>query len=312
VQVDITADGFIELTSATMAMGQGIATSYVQLAMAVFDVPAERIRVLQGDTDRANGFGSAGSRSLFTGGAAVRVAALKTVDEGKRLAANKLEASAADIEYSAGRFVVAGTDLGVGLFELAREMSHQQPGARWAVSASATAGAPSWPNACHVCEVEIDPQSGEVNVVAYASVNDIGVVVSPAIVQGQVEGGAVQGIGQALCEQVAYDPHSGQLLSASFMDYAMPRADGFRAFKTAFDQSIPCLTNSLGAKGVGELGTIGATPAVVNAVVDALADHFKARGLNPRDAERVQMPLTAEVVWRALRGEFAQALVLPA
>jgi aerobic carbon-monoxide dehydrogenase large subunit len=280
--------------------------------MAVFDVPAERIRVLQGDTDRANGFGSAGSRSLFTGGAAVRVAALKTVDEGKRLAANKLEASAADIEYSAGRFVVAGTDLGVGLFELAREMSHQQPGARWAVSASATAGAPSWPNACHVCEVEIDPQSGEVNVVAYASVNDIGVVVSPAIVQGQVEGGAVQGIGQALCEQVAYDPHSGQLLSASFMDYAMPRADGFRAFKTAFDQSIPCLTNSLGAKGVGELGTIGATPAVVNAVVDALADHFKARGLNPRDAERVQMPLTAEVVWRALRGEFAQALVLPA
>ena len=308
VQVDITADGFIELTSATMAMGQGIVTSYVQLALDVFGVPPERIRVLQGDTDRANGFGSAGSRSLFTGGAAVRVAAQKALDDGKQLAANALEASAGDIEYSAGRFVVAGTDLGIDLFELAR----RQPGAHWVVSASATAGAPTWPNACHVCEVEIDPLTGEVSVVAYASVNDIGRVVSPAIVQGQLEGGAVQGIGQALCEQIAYDPHSGQLLSASFMDYAMPRADGFRAFKTVFDTSVPCLTNSLGAKGVGELGTIGATPAVVNAVVDALVNHAQAHGLNPRDAERVQMPLTAEVVWRALRGEVAPALLLPA
>ena len=208
-----------------------------------------------------------------------------------------------------------GTDLGVSLFDLAREQVQAQPGAEigapWVVSADATAGAPSWPNGCHVCEVEIDPLTGEVNVVAYASVNDIGRVVSPTIVQGQVGGGAVQGIGQALCEQIAYDAHSGQLLSASFMDYAMPRADGFRDFKTVFDQSVPCLTNSLGAKGVGELGTIGATPAVVNAVVDALAQHFKAQALNPRDAERVQMPLTAEVVWRALRGEFAPPLRLP-
>ena len=302
VRVDVTADGFIELTSATMAMGQGIATSYVQLAHDVFGVPLDCIRVLQGDTDRANGFGSAGSRSLFTGGSAVQVASQRTVDEGKKLAADALEAPAADIEYRAGRFTVAGTDLGIGLFELAK----RQSAGRLVVSASATAGAPSWPNGCHVAEVEIDPATGEVQVVAYASVNDIGRIVSPQIVQSQVDGGAVQGIGQALSEQVVYDADSAQLLSASFMDYAMPRVDGFRAFKTTFDQSVPCLTNTLGAKGVGELGTIGATPAVVNAVVDALAHS----GLGRR-AEQIQMPLTAEVVWRALRGEFAPALQLP-
>ena len=301
VRVDVTADGFIELTSATMAMGQGIATSYVQLAHDVFGVPLDRIRVLQGDTDRANGFGSAGSRSLFTGGAAVRVASERTVDEGKKLAGEALEAPAADIEYRAGRFTVAGTDLGIGLFELAQ----RQSGGRLAVSASAKAGAPSWPNGCHIAEVEVDPGTGDVQLVAYASVNDIGRVVSPVIVQGQVEGGAVQGIGQALCEQVVYDADSAQMLSASFMDYAMPRVDGFKAFKTAFDQSVPCLTNTLGAKGVGELGTIGATPAVVNAVVDAVAHAGQGRR-----AERMQMPLTPEVVWRALRGEVPAPLVL--
>jgi aerobic carbon-monoxide dehydrogenase large subunit len=293
VTVNVTADGFIELTSATMPMGQGIATSYVQLAHDVFGVPLEKIRVLMGDTDRANGFGSAGSRSLFTGGAAVAVASRKTVDEARALAAQQLEAPAADIEYRAGRFNVAGTDLGIGLFELAA----QQPAGRLAVSAAATAGAPSWPNGCHIAEVEVDAATGEVQVVAYASVNDIGRIVSPQVVQGQVEGGAIQGIGQALCEQVVYDPDSAQLLSASFMDYALPRADLFRAFKTRFDQSVPCLTNSLGAKGVGELGTIGATPAVVNAVVDAVASAGRADA-----AERLQMPLVPEVVWRALNG----------
>ena len=303
VHVAITADGFIELTSATMAMGQGIVTSYVQLAHEVFGVPLERIRVLQGDTDRANGFGSAGSRSLFTGGAAVRVASERTVDEGRKLAADALEAPARDIEYRAGRYTVAGTDLGIGLFELAE----RQAGSRLVVSASASASGPSWPNACHIAEVEIDPDTGDVQVVAYASVNDIGRVVSPTIVRGQVEGGAVQGIGQALCEQVVYDGDSAQLLSASLMDYALPRVDGFRAFKTVFDESVPCLSNSLGAKGVGELGTIGATPAVVNAVVDAIA----AAGQG-RLAEQVQMPLTAETVWRALRGQFPPPLQLPA
>ena len=301
VGVRITADGFVELTSATMAMGQGIATSYAQLAVDVFGLPIERIRILQGDTDRANGFGSGGSRSLFTGGAALRVASLNAVAKGRDLAGQALEAAAADIEYASGRFTVAGTDLGIGLFELAQ----RQPGAVIVAEGDAKAAAASWPNGCHVCEVEIDPATGETRVVAYASVNDIGRIVSPAIVRAQVDGGAVQGIGQALCERVVYD-EQGQLLSASFMDYALPNADGFRGFKTAFDETVPCLTNSLGSKGVGELGAIGATPAVVNAVVDALAH----AGLG-RDAERVQMPLTSEVVWRALRGDFGAAPKVP-
>jgi len=296
--VNVTADGFIEITSATQAMGQGIQTSYAQLAVDVFGVPIDRIRILQGDTDRANGFGSAGSRSLFTGGSAVHVASERTVAHAKDLASSALEAPATDIEYRAGRFTVAGTDLGIGLFELAA----QQPGAHIVVDGSAAAGGPSWPNGCHVCEVEVDPATGAVEIVAYASVNDIGRIVSPTIVRGQIEGGAVQGIGQALCEQVVYDPDSGQLLTASLLDYALPHADVFRGFKTAFDTSVPCKTNALGAKGVGELGTIGATPAVVNAVIDAL----DSAGLG-RDAERVQMPLTAERVWRALRRDFPRS-----
>ena len=305
VQVRITADGHIELTSATLPMGQGIATSYAQLAVDVFGVPIERIRILQGDTDRANGFGSAASRSLFTGGAAAYVASQRAVEAGKPLAAEALEAGVADIEYASGRYTVAGTDLGIDLFELAQ----RQSGGVIVAEGGAKASAPTWPNACHLCEVEVDPATGHTRVVAYASVNDIGRIVSPAIVRGQVEGGAVQGIGQALCENLVYDAE-GQLLSASFMDYALPHVDGFLGFKTAFDERMPCLTNSLGAKGVGELGTIGATPAVVNAVVDALA-HGSAGGRQGRAAEALQMPLTAEAVWRGLRGQYPQA-VLPA
>lgn len=295
VTVNVLPEGIIELTSATQAMGQGIQTSYVQLAVDVFGVPPERIRIVQGDTDAANGFGSAGSRSLFTGGSAVKVASEQTIDHAKSLAAEALEAAARDIHYSEGRFTVAGTDVAIDLFELAAK----QQDARIHVEASAGASAPSWPNACHIREVEVDPRTGEVEIAAYACVNDIGRVVSPAIVRGQVEGGALQGIGQALCEQVVYDKESGQLLTGSFMDYAMPRAEMFRAFKTEFDTSIPCTTNPLGVKGVGELGTIGATPTVVTAVIDALA----SAGLG-REAEKVQMPLTGMAVWRALRGEF--------
>jgi aerobic carbon-monoxide dehydrogenase large subunit len=295
VEVSVTPDGVIEVVTATQQMGQGIQTSYAQLVVDVFQVPIEKIRIVQGDTDRANGFGSAGSRSLFTGGSAVSEGSQKTLVLAKNVAAEALEVSAADIEYSAGRFGVAGTDIGVDLFELAARSG--APSIR--VQSSTTAGAPSWPNGCHVCEVEVDPATGDVQIVAYASVNDIGRVVSPDIVRGQVEGGAMQGIGQALCERVAYDSDGGQMISGSFMDYAMPRVDVFHGFKTAFDTSIPCKTNVLGVKGVGELGTIGATPAVVNAVVDAL-DHA---GLG-RDAERIQMPVTAERVWRALARDF--------
>ncbi|WP_341889072.1 xanthine dehydrogenase family protein molybdopterin-binding subunit [Variovorax sp. YR752] len=293
VTVNVLSEGIVELTVATMPMGQGINTSLAQLAVDTFGVPLEQIRIRHGDTDRANGFGSAGSRSLFTGGAAVQVASENTIKHAKDLAGEALEAAPRDIEYYAGRFSIAGTDRGIGLFELAAK----QPASRITADGDATAGAPSWPNACHVCEVEVDPETGAVEVAAYASVNDIGRVVSPTIVRGQIEGGAVQGIGQALCEQVVYDRDSGQLLTASFMDYALPHADGFRGFKTVFDTSVPCTTNLLGVKGVGELGTIGATPAVVNAVVDALA----SAGLG-REAEKIQMPLTAPVVWAALQG----------
>ncbi|HWI12589.1 MAG TPA: molybdopterin cofactor-binding domain-containing protein, partial [Burkholderiaceae bacterium] len=258
-------------------MGQGIATSYVQLAVDVFGVPPERIRVLQGDTDRANGFGSAGSRSLFTGGSAVRVASERTIAKSKERAGEVLEVAPADIEYLEGRFKVVGTDVGIGLFELAGK----QPEQHIYLDSTSAVGGPTWPNACHVCEVEIDPGTGHVAVVGYASVNDIGRVVSPAIVTGQIEGGAVQGIGQALSEQIVYDRDSGQILTASFQDYAMPHADVASSFfKTRFDTSIPCTTNLLGVKGVGELGTIGATPATVK------RGDRRARSRRPRPRHR--------------------------
>ncbi len=298
VTVQVAADGFIEIFSATQAMGQGIATSYAQLAVDVFGVPIDRIRIVQGDTDRGVGFGSAGSRSLFTGGSAVRVASERTVAQAKDLAAEELEAAAADIEYAAGRFSVAGTDRGIGLFELAAK----QPNRGIFVDSTSTVDGPTWPNGSHICEVEVDPDTGDVQVVGYASVNDVGRVVNPLIVRGQLDGGAVQGIGQALCEQIAYDGASGQLVSASFLDYAMPRADLVRSFKTEMDESTPCKMNPLGVKGVGELGTIGATPAVVLAVVDALA----RAGAESRALE-LQMPLTPERVWRALQGRPARA-----
>jgi len=293
VSVDVAADGVIEIFSATQAMGQGIATSYAQLAVDVFGVPIEKIRIVQGDTARGNGFGSAGSRSLFTGGSAVQVASERTVEHAKTLAGEALEAAAGDIEYRAGRFSVVGTDVGIDLFALAGK----QPGQRIHLDAATTVGGATWPNACHVCEVEVDRETGDVRVVAYSSVNDIGRVVSPTIARGQVDGGAVQGIGQALGEQVVYDPESHQLVTGSFMDYAVPRADFGAAFRTEFDTSVPTALNPLGVKGVGELGTIGATPATINAVIDAL-DHT---GLG-RSAEKIRMPATPERVWQLLRG----------
>jgi carbon-monoxide dehydrogenase large subunit len=273
-------------------MGQGIATSYAQLAVDVFGVPIERIRIVQGDTDLANGFGSAGSRSLFTGGSSVQVASQRTIEKAKALAAEELEVGEPDIEYRDAVFKVVGTDRQVGLFDLAS----RQPDTSIYVDSTSTVGGPTWPNGCHICEVEIDPQTGRVEVVSYASANDVGHVVNPMIVTGQLEGGAVQGIGQALCEQVLYDGQSAQLVTGSFMDYAIPRADiVVGPIATVLDQSTPCLLNPLGVKGVGELGTIGSTPAVVGAVIDALdrAGHGDA-------ARTLQMPVTEEKVWRAI------------
>ena len=291
VTVTVSADGYVELFSATQAMGQGLATTYAQLAVDVFDVPLDKIRIVQGDTDRGTGFGSAGSRSLFVGGSAIRVASERTVKHAQDLAAKALEAAVTDIEYAAGAFTVVGTDRRIGLFELARQQPKHEIRL---VSVSKVAG-PTWPNGCHICEVEVDPDTGHVAIVSYASVNDVGRVVNPLIVIGQLDGGAVQGIGQALCESFVYDPETGQALTGSFMDYAIPRSSIVADFRTTMDESTPCLNNEMGVKGVGELGTIGATPAVVNAVIDALAHAGVGKEL-----DALQMPLTSERVWRAL------------
>ena len=292
VQVQILADGMIEVASAVNAMGQGIATSLAQLVVDVFGVDISQVRVILGDTDRANGFGSAGSRSLFTGGSAMRVGAEKTLDKARNLAGQALEASPADLAYQAGTFSVKGTDLQISLADLAK----RQPEARIRIQSSTTASGPTWPNGCHICEVELNPATGETKVVSYTSMNDAGRIVNPMIVEGQLDGGAVQGMGQALLEGLVYDAESGQLLTGSLMDYAAPRADIMpEMFHTHTNQTVPSTNNVLGVKGVGELGTIGATPCVVNALADALA-----RNGNADKAPKLQMPLTPFRLWELL------------
>jgi carbon-monoxide dehydrogenase large subunit len=292
VTVSVQADGVIEVFSAVNAMGQGIATSLAQLAVDAFGVPIEKVRVVLGDTDRGDGFGSAGSRSLFTGGSAVRIGAERTIDKARELAAQEFEASVDDIVYSRGVFNVAGTDLELDLFALAGK----QPDGEIFVDSTSTVAGPTWPNGCHICEIEIDPPTGEISVVAYSSVNDVGRVINPMIVRGQLEGGAVQGIGQALYEQVVYDNETGQPVTGSLMDYAAPRADIVQTmFHMEMDESTPCINNPLGVKGVGELGTIGATPAIVNAVADAFARNGFAAS-----APRLHMPLSPARVWQAM------------
>ena len=264
------------------------------LGSEVFGIPIEQVRVVLGDTDRGDGFGSAGSRSLFTGGSAVRIGAERAIEHGKTLAAQALETAVEDVRYERGRYSVVGTDLHLSLGELAA----RQPERRIFLESTSSVAGPTWPNGCHISEVEVDPDTGEVKVVAYASVNDVGRVVNPLIVRGQIDGGAVQGIGQALHEAIAYDADSGQLLSGSFMDYALPRADESPDFRTEMDESTPCKNNPLGVKGVGELGTIGATPSVVNAVADALA-----RAGHAAISPRLKMPLTPNRLWTALQDQ---------
>ena len=289
--VAVLGSGEIEVYAATMPMGQGIATSYAQLVVDVFGVPIDKIRIVMGDTDRGSGFGSAGSRSLFTAGSTIQVASQKAVETGKELAGDALEVSAADLSYAEGEFRIAGTDRAIGLFELAA----RQPQQRIFVDVTSKVDGPSWPNGAHVCEVEIDPETTAIEIVSYVSANDVGRVVNPMIVRGQLDGGAVQGIGQALMEHMTYDESSGQAVSASLMDYAVPHASIIERFEHILDQSTPCRTNPLGVKGVGELGTIGATPAVVNAVADALA-----RNGHADVADTIQMPLTAARIWAAI------------
>ena len=292
IEVGVDGHGRIEIFTAAQPMGQSLATTFTQLAVDVFGVAPSQIDVRFGDTDRVTGFGSAGSRSLFVVGSAVRVASERTVTHARALAARELEAAERDIEYRDGRFTIAGTDRGIGLFDLARK----QPARRIDFRSTSSVGAASWPNGCHVCEVEVDPDTGTIELAGYWSVNDVGRVVNPMVVVGQLEGGATQGIGQALCERIVYDAESGQVLTASFMDYALPHARNVGTFVTTMDESTPCRTNPMGVKGVGELGTIGAAPAVVNAAIDALS-----RAGYATQARALQMPLVPEKVWRALQ-----------
>jgi carbon-monoxide dehydrogenase large subunit len=284
VDIEVNAEGEITVFSGTQAMGQGLETSYTQLVTEVLGVPVEKVRIVQGDTDRANGVGSVGSRSAFVGGSAVVAAGRRVVIEGKALAAEALEAAQADIEYRDGRFRIAGTDRSIALGELAARQTRRI----FRVSATETPSTPSWPNGAQACEVEIDRETGEVKLASLASCDDVGRIINHMIVEGQVHGGIAQGAGQALYEQAVYDQESGQLLTGSLMDYCVPRATDLPLMRPSFDESVPCKTNLLGVKGCGELGTIGAMPAVVHAVLDAL-------GL-----AHLEMPLTAEKVWRAL------------
>ena len=283
VDIEVNAEGEVTVFSGTQAMGQGLETSYTQLVTEVLGVPLGKVRIVQGDTDRANGVGSVGSRSAFVGGSAVVAAGRRVMIEGKALAAEALEAAPADIEYRDGRFRIAGTDRAIALAELAA----RQPRRVFRVSATETPSTPSWPNGAQACEVEIDRETGVVRLATIASCDDVGRIINHMIVEGQVHGGIAQGAGQALYEHALYD-ESGQLLTGSLMDYAVPRADDLPPLKASFDESVPCKTNLLGVKGCGELGTIGAVPAVVHAVLDALG------------VLHMEMPLTAEKVWRAL------------
>jgi aerobic carbon-monoxide dehydrogenase large subunit len=293
VSLHATAEGRVILHSGTMAMGQGLATTYIQMMSDSLGIPTDRIDVIQGDTDLATGFGSVGSRSLFVGGTAVAVSASDMITKAREKASNLLETSVQDIEYRDGFLTVVGTDRRISLFEIARK----EEGARLSVNSEGEVDGPSWPNGTHICEVEIDPETGITRVVRYTTVDDVGVAVNPMLVTGQVHGGVAQGIGQALYEGVSYDSE-GQLLTASYQDYCLPRADDIPPISVTLDDSAPCKTNPLGAKGCGESGAIGGPPCIANGVMDALAE-LGIRQLNT--------PLTPQKVWKAIQDAKATA-----
>jgi carbon-monoxide dehydrogenase large subunit len=289
--------GTLTILIGTQSSGQGHQTAYAQLAAERLGLPLDKIRVMQGDTAAVGfGRGTGGSRSLPVGGAALADAAHKLVAKGRRIAAHLLEAAEADVEFADGAFRIAGTDRRVGLAEVARAAFNPaqlpaglEPG--FAESGHFTPPAPTFPNGCHLCEVEIDPETGAVEILRYLVVDDFGTVVNPLLLRGQVQGGVAQGVGQAMLERCLYDPETGQLLSGSLTDYAIPRADDLPPI--AFDYNVvPCRTNPLGIKGAGEAGAIGAPPAFVNAVIDALAEF---------GIEHLDMPLLRERLWRAIR-----------
>ncbi len=289
--------GTLTILMGTQSSGQGHHTAYAQLAAERLGLPLDKVRVLQGDTHAiAFGRGTGGSRSLPVGVAALAHAADKLIAKGKKIAAHLLEAAEADIAFADGAFAIAGTDRSVSLEAVARAAF--APGALpegiepgFAESGHFTPPAPTFPNGCHVCEVEVDPETGVIDIVRYLVVDDFGTVVNPLLLAGQVHGGVAQGIGQAMLERVVFDPGSGQLLSGSLTDYALPRADDLPPIEFRYNV-VPCRTNPLGLKGAGEAGAIGAPPALVNAVVDALAE---------LGIEHIDMPLRPETVWRRIR-----------
>lgn len=293
--IDVRADGEVHVIAGTQSNGQGHETAYAQVVAAQLGIEIERVKVSFGDTDKlAAGGGTGGSRSLTMAGGASLVAVKDVLERGKAIASSELEAAPADIEYGDGRFRIAGTDRSIGLFEVARIAKAQAntEGVE-GLSADGEYKNPNntWPNGCHICEVEIDPETGVTEITRYSVVDDFGTIINPLLVEGQVQGGVVQGLGQAMGEHAVYDSDSGQLITGSFMDYWMPRADNmpFIRFKT---NEVKCATNPMGVKGCGEAGTVGSMPAYVNAVLNALA---------PLKVSRLDMPLTPLKIWQAIQ-----------
>jgi carbon-monoxide dehydrogenase large subunit len=290
-------NGDVTIISGTLDYGQGHAAPFAQVLTEKLGVPFEKIKLLQGDSDELlAGGGTGGSRSMYASGTAILEGAEEVIKKGKQIAGFVLEASAGDIEFTSGRFTIAGTDRSIGIMELAEKLRgglKVPEGVPNSLSVKhvTTEPIPSvFPNGCHVAEVEIDPDTGEIDVVSYNSVNDFGTIINPLLVAGQVHGGVVQGIGQAIMEKTAYDA-DGQLLTGSYMDYAMPRASdmpeiGFESLP------IPAKNNPLGVKGCGEAGCAGALTSVMNAIADALSEY---------GIENIEMPATPERVWQAIQ-----------
>jgi carbon-monoxide dehydrogenase large subunit len=296
-RIEFADDGMVNVVVGTQSNGQGHETAYAQVLNDRLGIPFEKIRIVQGDTAKLKwGGGTGGSRSLTAEGMAIRDASDMVVERGKHYASQELETAVADIEFTreSGEFRVIGTDRAVGLLELAAKARTMAPpaGAEPGLDAEAMAKIDAWtfPNGCHVAEVEIDPDTGVTRIVNYIAVDDFGVVLNPMLVAGQVHGGVVQGIGQALYEHAVYDD-SGQLLSGSFMDYCMPRADGVPAMAVSTVE-VPCRNNPMGIKGCGEAGSVASPAAVINGIIDALAD---------LGVRAIDMPATPEKVWQLIQ-----------
>jgi carbon-monoxide dehydrogenase large subunit len=296
-EIRVSPDGTATVLLGAHNHGQGHETVFRQMLSDMLGLPFGAIRIVMGDTDAVPyGRGTYGSRSMVAGGAAVKEAADRIIARGRRIASHLLEAAADDIEFEAGRFRIAGTDRAIGFAEIARAavtpgaLPKGEEGGLIASAVRAPDDA-TFPNGCHICEAEVDPETGRVRVLSYVIADDVGTVINPLLMKGQLHGGVAQGLGQALVENVAFEPGSGQLLSASFMDYAMPRADDMPPVEILGNHH-PTRSNPLGAKGAGEAGTVGALPAVVSAVVDALS---------PLGVTHLDMPLTPERVWQAIR-----------